>query len=93
MCIRDSLNGDVSLTEKWKMTFTTGYDFVLKAPSLTNIGLTRDLHCWEASFNWTPIGQNLRAGNYNFELRVKSSLLKDLKLSRRRSFYDMGGGF
>ncbi len=88
-----SMNGDVKLTEKWAMTFTTGWDFVLNAPSLTNIGLTRNLHCWEASFNWTPIAQNLRGGNYNFELRVRSAMLKDLKLSRRRSFYDQGGGF
>lgn len=86
-----SFNGDIKLTEKWAMTFTTGWDFVQGAPSLTNIGLTRNLHCWEAAFNWTPIAQNLRGGNYNFELRVRSSLLKDLKLSRRRSFYDMGG--
>ena len=86
-----SMNGDIKLTENWAMTFTTGWDFVQNAPSLTNIGLTRNLHCWEASFNWTPIAQNLRGGNYNFELRVRSAMLKDLKLSRRRSFYDQGG--
>ena len=89
-----NFSGDLSLTEKWKITFQSGFDFVAKGPSLTNISILRDLHCWEASFNWTPIaGQAARASNYSFEIRVKSALLKDLKLSRRRSFYDYGGGF
>lgn len=87
-----NFSGDLSLTEKWKITFQSGWDFVAKGPSLTNISILRDLHCWEASFNWTPIaGQAARASNYSFEIRVKSALLKDLKLSRRRSFYDFGG--
>jgi hypothetical protein len=86
-----NFSGDLSLSEKWKITFTSGYDFVANAPSLTQIGVVRDLHCWEATFNWTPIAQNLRSGNYNFELRVQSAILRDLKLSRRRSFFDRGG--
>ncbi|MFT4033469.1 MAG: putative LPS assembly protein LptD, partial [Siphonobacter sp.] len=85
-----SISGDIKLTENWAMTYTSGWDFVANAPSLTNIGLTRNLHCWEASFNWTPIASNQRAGNYSFELRVRSTLLKDLKLSRRKSY---SGGF
>lgn len=89
-----NFSGDLSLTEKWKINIQSGWDFVAKSPSLTNVSILRDLHCWEASFNWTPYaGQASRASNYSFELRVKSSLLKDLKLSRRRSFYDYGGGF
>jgi lipopolysaccharide assembly outer membrane protein LptD (OstA) len=86
-----NFSGDLSLTDKWKVTFSSGYDFVAGAPSLTQIGIVRNLHCWEATFNWTPIAQNLRSGNYNFELRVQSAILRDLKISRRRSFYDTGG--
>lgn len=86
------LNGDFSLTPKWKFTFDTGADIAAKAPSITNIGITRDLHCWEMSFNWTPFaGSGFRANNYSFEIRAKSALLRDLKLSRRRTFYDQGG--
>ncbi len=89
-----NFSGDLSLTEKWKLTLQSGWDFVAGGPSLTNVSILRDLHCWEASFNWTPYaGQASRAANYSFELRVKSALLRDLKLSRRRSFYDYGGGY
>ncbi|GAB3890419.1 putative LPS assembly protein LptD [Spirosoma agri] len=87
-----TLTGDLSLTPKWKITFNTGYDFQFKSPTLTTIGINRDLHCWEMAFNWTPYsGSNIRSGNYSFDLRVRSSILQELKLSRRRSFYDNGG--
>ncbi|MFT7435663.1 MAG: hypothetical protein ACI8UX_001459, partial [Psychromonas sp.] len=86
------LSGDVSLTPKWKITYTTGWDFIFKEVTLTNIGMMRELHCWDMSFNWTPIaGNSRRASNYSFDLRVRSSLLKDLKISRRRQYYDRGG--
>jgi len=87
-----TMQGDFSLTPKWKFTYSTGVDVVAKAPSITNVGIIRDLHCWEMSFNWTPFaGSGFRVNNYNFEIRAKSALLRDLKLSRRRSFYDQGG--
>ena len=87
-----TLTGDLSLTPKWKVTLNTGYDFTYHSPTLTTIGINRDLHCWEMAFNWTPYaGSNSRAGNYSFDLRARSSILQELKLSRRRSFYDRGG--
>ncbi|MFD2571330.1 putative LPS assembly protein LptD [Spirosoma soli] len=87
-----TLTGDLSLTPKWKITVNTGYDFQFHSPTLTTIGINRDLHCWEMAFNWTPYsGNNIRAGNYSFDLRARSSILQELKLSRRRSFYDNGG--
>ncbi len=86
------LTGDFSLTPKWKFTYQTGYDFQFRAPSLTTVGINRDLHCWEMAFNWTPYaGSASRAGNYSFDLRAKSAILQELKLSRRRSFFDNGG--
>ncbi|MEO1053433.1 MAG: putative LPS assembly protein LptD [Bacteroidota bacterium] len=78
-------NGDFSLSEKWKATFSSGYDFENKDFTQTNIGINRDLHCWQMSFDWVPFG---RFTSFNFEIRVKSSLLQDLKLNRRRSFID-----
>lgn len=85
-------SGDLSLTEKWKINFSSGWDFVYKGVTLTNVGILRELHCWDMSFQWTPIaGNNLRASNYSFTLQPRSALLRDLKLSRRRIYYDRGG--
>jgi LptD protein len=85
-----TFSGDFSLTPKWKFTFNSGYDFKYKAITYSQIGITRDLHCWAMAFNWTPAAQGARANTYSFDLYVKSAMLRDLKLSRRRTFYDRG---
>ncbi len=87
-----SATGDLSLTPKWKISLQTGFDFAALSPSITTVSLYRDLHCWDMSFNWTPFaGSQFRASNYSFTLKAKSSILQDLKLTRRRSFYDQSG--
>lgn len=78
-------SGDLSLTEKWKITFNSGYDFENKQFTQTMFSLNRELHCWQMSLGWTPFGQ---FQSYNFSIGVKSALLRDLKLDRTRSFID-----
>lgn len=81
-----NFNGDISLTEKWKIAINTGYDFVRKDFSFTSVDIFRDLHCWEMRFNWIPFGFRQ---SYNFSINVKSSMLQDLKLNRRRQWFDL----
>jgi lipopolysaccharide export system protein LptA len=83
-------SGDFSLSEKWKITYSSSYDFVNKQFGMTNFGLNRDLHCWQMSLNWVPFG---KFQSYTFNIGIKSSLLKDLKLNRTRSFIDSQGGY
>jgi lipopolysaccharide export system protein LptA len=80
-----TFSGDVSLTKTLKATFNSGYDIVRKQMTPTTIGIFKDLHCWEMRVNWIPFGQWT---SYDFYIGVKASMLQDLKLSRRRSFYD-----
>lgn len=80
-----TMSGDVSLSEKWKVTFNGGFDFQKNQFTTTNFGINRDLHCWQVSLNWVPFGP---FQSYTFNIGIKSSLLKDLKLNRTRSFYD-----
>ncbi len=78
------ITGDFSLTPKWKVSINSGYDIVARAPSLTTVSINRDLHCWDMSFSWTPFsGNRYRANYFSFDLRARSSILQDLKLSRR----------
>jgi hypothetical protein len=80
-----SLSGDVSLTDNWKIKYTTGYDFVKNSiTSNTNISIIRDLHCWQMSFNVVPYGPRQM---YYFTINAKSSLLRDLKVNKRSSTY------
>jgi predicted glycosyltransferase involved in capsule biosynthesis len=73
------------LTPKWKVGFNSWYDFTSK--QFTNFGLNiyRDLHCWEMKLNWVPFGYQQ---SYNFQINVKSSILQDLKLIKKKDFYD-----
>jgi hypothetical protein len=79
------INGELGLSEQWRIRFNSGYDFKNKEFTNTMIDITRDLHCWQMSFNWVPFG---RYTSYNVMIRAKSSLLQDLKLTKRRSYYD-----
>jgi hypothetical protein len=78
-------NGDLSLTQKWKVDFNSGYDFEQKQFTQSTLGIRRDLHCWQVSVNWVPFG---RFQSYNFSIGVKSGMLRDLKLDRQRNFFD-----
>ncbi|MDE7074659.1 MAG: LPS-assembly protein LptD, partial [Odoribacter sp.] len=79
------INGDFSLTPKWKFGYSTGYDFQQKEITATSFNITRDLHCWEMTFSCIPFGTHQ---SYNFQINVRSSMLKDLKLTKRDSWYD-----
>jgi lipopolysaccharide assembly outer membrane protein LptD (OstA) len=81
-----NLSGDINLTEKWKIALSTGYDFKQKQFSFSTVDIFRDLHCWEMHFNWIPFGFRQ---SYNFTIRVKSSMLQDLKVNRRRQWFDL----
>jgi hypothetical protein len=78
-----SAKGDINLTNKWKIGFTSGYDFINKDFTYTSIDFYRDLHCWEMRMNWIPFGP--RAG-WNFTIAVKASMLQDLKYEMRDDF-------
>lgn len=80
-----NFNGDINLTEKWKIGFRSGYDFDNKELAYTSIDIYRDLHCWEMRFNWVPYGFHQ---SFNFSLNVKSSILQDLKLNKKKNYYD-----
>jgi hypothetical protein len=80
-----TFNGDLSLTKKWKISVTSGYDFTNKQMTLTSINVYRDLHCWEMRFNWVPFGFRQ---SFSIDINVKASVLKDLKLSRRKGWQD-----
>jgi len=79
------VNGDFNLTKKWKISMTSGYDIVAREATYTTIDVYRDLHCWEASLHLVPFGDHK---SYMFKINVKASMLKDLKLAKRRSWYD-----
>ena len=80
-----TVNGDVSLSKSWKVSFSTGWDFTNHGLSYTSLNIYRDLHCWEMRFNWIPIG-NYKS--WNFTINVKAQALQDLKITKKKDFRD-----
>jgi hypothetical protein len=80
-----TMRGNVQLTRNMNITYTTGYDFTAKEITMTSIAITRNLHCWNMSFNWVPNG-NMKM--WEFSIRVNSAVLQDLKYERRKDYHD-----
>lgn len=80
-----NINGDVSFTKNWKVTYSTGYDFIAKKATLSNFGIMRDLHCWTMAFTWTPFGT---LTNYMVVVNVKNPTLQALRLRKQESWQD-----
>ena len=75
-----NMSGRVSLTPKWDLNMSTGYNFDRKEISHTNLRIGRNLHCWSMSFNMVPTG---RYKSFFFSIAVNSSMLRDLKYEKR----------
>lgn len=79
------VNGNLSLTKKMNINFNSGYDFTRKEITMTQISITRDLHCWDMAFIWIPNG-NMKM--WEFSIKVKAAVLSDLKYERRKDYHD-----
>lgn len=75
------LSGNIDITPKWKMGFSSGYDFVQQGVTFTQLRFERDLLSWRMDFNWMPFGDNAFWG---FFIGIKSSVLQDIKWEKRR---------
>ncbi len=80
-----SIDGNLTLTKKTSINYRSGYDFTGKEITMSSIGVSRDLHCWEMNVMWYPNGS---MQSWSFTIRVKASVLGDLKYDRRKDYHD-----
>lgn len=74
-------SGNIELAPRWKVGFSSGYDFVQKGVTFTQFRFERDLESWRMSFNWVPFGTNTYWG---FFIGISSSILSDIKYDKRQ---------
>lgn len=75
-----NISGNVKLGSRWNITYSSGYDFDTKKMSMTQMNITRDLHCFNMSCGlvFGPFT------SYNFSIRANSTMLTDaLKWDQR----------
>lgn len=74
-----SLNGTIGLGKGWKVSASMSYDFNHHAVSSCVFNISRDLHCWNMSASFNPIGP---FRSYTFHIGVNASILADLKYDK-----------
>ena len=78
-----SFNGNIQPTKKWRFNFNATYNWDLKKIEYMTCNVSRDLHCFQMTASFVPIGYNK---SYTFSIAVSSSLLKDLKYNQSSSY-------
>ncbi|HEX5112007.1 MAG TPA: hypothetical protein VFV79_04115, partial [Saprospiraceae bacterium] len=84
-----NLVGNMRVTPNWSVHFgNIGYDFKTKKLTYPDIGLTRDLHCWQMTFSFQP-----DRNTYAFWIGVKPGTFDFLKYQKHRGIYDADSQF
>ena len=74
------ISSNLSLTPKWIVGISSGYDFKQKGFTYTQLRFERDLDSWRLDFSWVPFSPR---ASWNFFIGIKSGLLSDLKYEKR----------
>jgi hypothetical protein len=80
-----SVSGNISPTKGWSFNFSTSYDFEYKKFAIMQCSLTRQMHCWNMSASFIPIGPYQ---SYSFTIQVNAEMLKDLKYQQSSNSRD-----
>jgi LPS-assembly protein len=80
-----SFNNSFNLTPKWNFSTNGFYDFNTLQMTMFTMSIAREMHCWQMAISITPIGTYQY---FNITISPKSSVLKDLRINRTRSFYN-----
>lgn len=84
-----NMQGSMRISPNWSIRFgNIGYDLIRKELTYPDLGIARDLHCWQIAFNVQPT-----RGTYSFYIGVKPGTFEFLKFPNRRNNYDSSNGF
>ena len=75
--------GDLSLTKNWKVTYDVRFETENWTVNFARFGITRNLHCWEMTMDWTPTASR---ASYNFRISVRANVLKESMKYDKKSF-------
>ena len=77
-----NFSGNIGVSDNWRISFTSGYNFEHKKLTTTTLNISRDLHCFEMSCGIVLAPYT----SFNFSFRATSQMLADvLKVDKRSS--------
>ena len=77
-----SISGNIRPTKNWNFSMSCSYDFQAKKIAYMNCNISSDMHCFTMTCSIIPVGVYK---SFNFNVAVKSSLLKDIKYDKQSS--------
>ena len=78
------VSGNIKLTPKLSVNASSGYDFIAKSITTTQISATYDLHCFNIQVSWVPLGT---WKSYSFKIAANAASLADLLRFKKSSSY------
>jgi len=72
-------------TPLWSISVGSGYDLDAQELTMTNIAISRSLHCWTMNFSCVPFGS---MKNYMFSLGINAALFQSVKYKRENYWQD-----
>ena len=83
---RSWVKADLALnpTRAWRLNYSVNFDLIDTRLISQTLYVYRDLHCWQAAFNWYPTGFNK---GFHFKLNIKE--FPQIKVEHRRGGYGL----
>jgi len=72
----------LNLSKRWSIGYRGSYNILEQRIVSQSVNITRDLHCWNLAFTWTPGGTY---SGFTLLIRPRASQLKDLKIEHKSS--------
>ena len=81
-----NLSGNIKITPRMNIQFTTGFDIMAMKLTTTQISASYDMHCFNIAVSWVPMGQ---WKSYSFRIAANASALADLlRFKKSESYMD-----
>lgn len=77
--LNTTVNARMQLTPNWRVNYNARFDLINREIINQSFYISRDLHCWEMNFHWSP---NPNFSFYRLEIRIKEPILKDIKITK-----------
>lgn len=79
-----TLRGNIKLTPRMSIDASSGFDFVAMKITTTQFSFRYDLHCFNISVSWIPVGTYK---SYSFRIAANAAALADLLRFKKSSSY------
>ena len=76
-----NFSGNIGISDNWRISFTSGYNFEYNKLTTTTMNISRDLHCFEMSCGIVLAPYT----SFNFTFRATSAMLADFLKYEKRS--------